>query len=110
VHLEVLPLAKYDPDEVEEVELNHATPNYALVRFPTGREATVSLRAIARSSGIQNENVSLNNLQQATVKYQKLLLVTMVFLAMSYRIMLLITLLTMKLFFPAIFLAMLMTP
>lgn len=32
---------------VDEVELIHATPSYAKVRFPTGKEATVSLRDIA---------------------------------------------------------------
>jgi len=39
---------KYDL-VVEEVDLVHATPSYASVRFPTGREATVSLRDIAPS-------------------------------------------------------------
>jgi len=34
---------------VEEVDLVHATPSYARVRFPTGRENTVSLRDIAPS-------------------------------------------------------------
>jgi len=38
--------SKYDP-VVEEVDLVHATPSYARVRFPTGRENTVSLRDIA---------------------------------------------------------------
>ena len=40
--------SKYDP-VVEEVDLVHATPSYARVRFPTGRETTVSLRDIAPS-------------------------------------------------------------
>ena len=39
-------LSKYDP-LVEQVELVHATPHYAHVRFPSGREATVSTRDIA---------------------------------------------------------------
>ena len=34
---------------VEEVDLVHATPSYARVRFPTGRETTVSLLDIAPS-------------------------------------------------------------
>jgi len=40
--------SKYDP-VVEEIDLVHATPSYARVRFPTGRETTVSLRDIAPS-------------------------------------------------------------
>jgi len=40
--------SKYDP-VVEEVDLVHATPYYARLRFPTGRETTVSLRDIAPS-------------------------------------------------------------
>ena len=38
--------SKYDTD-VEKVELIHATPSYARVKFSNGREATVSLRDIA---------------------------------------------------------------
>ena len=38
--------SKHEP-VVEEVELMHETPTYAQVRFPTDREATVSLRDIA---------------------------------------------------------------
>ena len=38
--------SKHEP-VVDKVELMHATPTYAQVRFPTGREATVSLRDIA---------------------------------------------------------------
>ena len=38
--------SKYDP-AVEEVELIHATPNYAIVRLPSGNESTVSLKDIA---------------------------------------------------------------
>ena len=38
--------SKYDPI-VDEVELVHATPNYAQIRFPSGRESTVPLRDIA---------------------------------------------------------------
>ena len=40
--------SKYDP-VVEELDLVHATPSYARVRFPAGRETTVSLRDIAPS-------------------------------------------------------------
>jgi len=40
--------SKFD-SVVEEVDLVHATPSYARVRFPTGRETTVSLRDIAPS-------------------------------------------------------------
>ena len=40
--------SKYDL-VVEEVDLVHATPSYARVLFPTGRENTVSLRDIAPS-------------------------------------------------------------
>jgi len=38
--------SKYDPI-VDEVELVHATPNYAQIRFPSSRESTVPLRDIA---------------------------------------------------------------
>jgi len=38
--------SKYEP-VAEEVELVHATPNYARVRLSTGRETTVPLRDIA---------------------------------------------------------------
>ena len=38
--------SKYDPI-VDEVELVHATPNYAQIRFLSGRESTVPLRDIA---------------------------------------------------------------
>ena len=37
---------KYE-DGVEEVELIQATPNYVHVKFPSGREATVSVRDVA---------------------------------------------------------------
>ena len=46
--------SKNDP-LVEEVELIHATPSYAKVRFPTGREATVSLRDIAPTAQTFNQ-------------------------------------------------------
>ena len=32
---------------VDEIELVHATPNYARIRLPSGRETTVSLRDVA---------------------------------------------------------------
>jgi len=38
--------SKYDPI-VDEVDLVHATPNYAQIRFPSGRESTGPLRDIA---------------------------------------------------------------
>ena len=38
--------SKYEP-LVSEVELVHANPNYALVRFPCGRESNVSLKDLA---------------------------------------------------------------
>ena len=38
--------SKYEPI-VDKVELIHATPSYARVRLPGGREATVSLRDVA---------------------------------------------------------------
>jgi len=38
--------SKYDPI-VDEVELVHATPNNAQIRFPSGRESTLPLRDIA---------------------------------------------------------------
>jgi len=42
--------SKYDP-VVEEVELVHATTQYAPVRFPSGRETTVPLRDVAPVGG-----------------------------------------------------------
>ena len=38
---------KYDPIIIYVVELMHATPNFAQIRFPSGRESTVPLRDIA---------------------------------------------------------------
>ena len=38
--------SKYEP-VVDEVDLVHTTPNYAVVHLPSGRETTVSLRDIA---------------------------------------------------------------
>ena len=43
--------SKYDL-VVEEVELVHATPQYAHVRFPSGRETTVPLRDVAPVRGV----------------------------------------------------------
>jgi len=45
--------AKYDP-VVEEVDLVHETPSYARVRFPAGRETTVSLRDTSGSGNLVN--------------------------------------------------------
>ena len=50
--------SKHDP-LVDEVELLHATPNYAQVRFPSGRESTVPVRDIAP---FVNENVISNDI------------------------------------------------
>ena len=45
--------SKNDP-LVDEVELIHATPCYARVRLPSGRETTVSLHDIAPTRGKQS--------------------------------------------------------
>ena len=42
---------------VKEVDLVHAKPNYAVVRFPSGKESTVSLKDIA-AAGSSRENNS----------------------------------------------------
>ena len=42
-------VVQYDP-VVDKVNLVHATPNYAVVQLPSGRETTVSLRDIAPCS------------------------------------------------------------
>jgi len=42
---------------VEEVDLVYATPNYAFVRFPSGKESIVSLKDIA-PVGSSRENIS----------------------------------------------------
>ena len=50
--------SKYDP-LVERVELIHANPEYAFVRFENGRESTVSLRDVAPVGG-QEQQTSTN--------------------------------------------------
>ena len=45
--------SKYEP-LVDEVELVHATPNYAYVRLPSGNETTVSLRDLAPVNNIDS--------------------------------------------------------
>jgi len=47
--------SKYDR-VVEEVDLVHATPNYAVVRFPSGKESTVSLKDIAPAGSSPENN------------------------------------------------------
>ena len=53
--------SKYDP-VVDKVNLLHATPNYAIVRLPNGRETTVSLKDVAPcTSADSNDIVNINN-------------------------------------------------
>ena len=60
--------SKYD-QVVDKVDLLHATPNYAIVRLPNGRETTVSLKDVAPCTStnsndivnIDNENEELEN-------------------------------------------------
>ena len=47
--------SKHDP-MVEEVDLVHATPNYAVVRFPSGKESTVLLKYIAPAGSSREDN------------------------------------------------------
>ena len=51
-------VSKYDP-MVEEVDLLDANSNYALVRFPNGRESTVSTKHLAPAAG--NDSTALPN-------------------------------------------------
>ena len=53
--------SKYDP-LVTEVELVHANPNYALVKFPDGKASNVSLRDLA-PSGSSSTNISQSPLR-----------------------------------------------
>ena len=64
--------SKHDP-LVDQVELIHATPSYAKVRFPSGREATVSLRDVApvpRCESDVDTADELNNCQNDIVPPQ----------------------------------------
>jgi len=47
--------SKYDP-VVEDVDLVHATPNYAVVRFPSGKESTVSVKDISPAGSSRENN------------------------------------------------------
>ena len=49
--------SKYDP-LVQKVELIEANPQYAFIKYPDGRESTVSLRDLAPSSNVEVENDS----------------------------------------------------
>ena len=61
--------SKNDP-LIDEVELIHATPSYAKVRFPTGREATVSLRDIAPTAqSFEQQNQTTSNAE--TVNFEE---------------------------------------
>ena len=51
---------------VDEVDLVRATPKYALVRFPSGRETTVSLRDVAPSASATSRAVDLMLTQSPT--------------------------------------------
>ena len=53
--------SKYEP-VVDKVDLLHATPNYALVSLPNGRETIVSLKDVAPcSSADSNDIVDIDN-------------------------------------------------
>ena len=52
--------SKYDP-LVEEVDLVHTAPNYAVVRMTSGRETTVSLRNVAPSNSENDQASNENN-------------------------------------------------
>ena len=53
--------SKYDP-VVDKVDLLHATPNYAIVRLPNGRETTVLLKDMAPcTSADSNDIVNIDN-------------------------------------------------
>ena len=54
--------SKYDP-LVEEIQLIESNPEYAYVRYPDGRESTVSLRHLAPSgqSALNQSNIPLND-------------------------------------------------
>ena len=55
--------SKYDP-LVEKVQLVHANPEYAFVRFENGRESTVSLRDLAPVSNMDTSNHIPDNPQR----------------------------------------------
>ena len=54
-------ISKNDP-VVDKVDLLHATPNYAIVRLPNGRETTVSLKDMGPcTSADSNDIVNIDN-------------------------------------------------
>ena len=56
--------SKYDP-VVDKVDLLHATPNYALVRLPNGRETTVSLKNVAPCTSTDSDDiVNIDNVNE----------------------------------------------
>ena len=59
--------SKYDP-LVEEVNLVHTAPNYAVVRMPSGRETTVSLRNVAPSNSENDQASNENNRMDYSVE------------------------------------------
>ena len=60
--------SKYDP-VVDEVDLLHVTPNYALVRLPNGRETTVSLKDVAPYTSADSNNiVNIDNKNEESEK------------------------------------------
>ena len=52
--------SKYDP-LVKEVDFVHTAPNYTVVRMPSGRETTVSLRNVAPSNSENDQASNENN-------------------------------------------------
>ena len=59
--------SKYDP-LVEEVDLVHTAPNYAVVRMPSGRETTVSFRDVAPSNSENDQASNENNRMDNSVE------------------------------------------
>ena len=59
--------SKYDP-LVEEVDLVHTVPNYAVVRMPSGRETTVSFRDVAPSNSENDQASNENNRMDNSVE------------------------------------------
>ena len=60
--------SKYDPDLIE-VELLEANPQYAYIKYPNGRESTVSLRHLAPIE--RNESASKNETNDFTTSKGK---------------------------------------
>ena len=63
--------SKYDP-AVEEVELIEANPQYAFVKFPNGREATVSIKQLAPSASQEIVSNIPENVQQNNIEFEQL--------------------------------------